>query len=415
MTQKIYPLSCKAQQYAWGKVGLDSTVAKLLVASGFEVDKEKPYAEFWMGTHPSGASEIVYDQSSSTPLLSILSPDTLGKNVAKHWHGDLPFLFKVLSVRTSLSIQAHPDISLAKQLHSSFPDIYKDPNHKPEMALALTQFHALCRFRNSREISQYLDEFPEFKMIIGDEITQNFQQHKDSPNKIVLKELYTALMRSSAEITQTQIERLLSRLKEKENLSSIEKLMITLNTQFPGDIGVFSPLVLNYITLEPGQAIFLAPNEPHAYISGDCIECMATSDNVVRAGLTPKYKDVNTLLNMLTYEQGSPSKMDGIFSGNIKDAIIRTYRPPIDEFQVEMIQVNTNYTIESKVGPSIILIFEGKGVITPIHERDIVLEISKGKCFFIPNHSVLEIKNTAHSPLIIYKAAVNDTFSFSSL
>ena len=87
-------------------------------------------------------------------------------------------------------------------------------------------------------------------------------------------------------------------------VGSLEELLLRLNSQFPGDVGCFCVFFLNYLTLEPGQAIFLAANMPHAYLSGDCVECMATSDNVVRAGLTPKYRDVNLLINMLTYESG---------------------------------------------------------------------------------------------------------------
>ena len=73
--------------------------------------------------------------------------------------------------------------------------------------------------------------------------------------------------------------------------------------QYPGDVGVLSAFFFNYIELVPGQAIYLDANEPHAYLSGECLECMVTSDNVVRAGLTPKYIDTNTLCGMLTYKQ----------------------------------------------------------------------------------------------------------------
>jgi mannose-6-phosphate isomerase len=73
--------------------------------------------------------------------------------------------------------------------------------------------------------------------------------------------------------------------------------------EYPGDVGVLSAFFFNYVELVPGQAIYLDANEPHAYLSGECLECMATSDNVVRAGLTPKYIDTNTLCQMLTYKQ----------------------------------------------------------------------------------------------------------------
>jgi mannose-6-phosphate isomerase len=84
-------------------------------------------------------------------------------------------------------------------------------------------------------------------------------------------------------------------------LFTLEHVILRLHKDYPADRGVLCPLLLNYIILQPGEAFFMGPNEPHAYISGDCVECMALSDNVVRAGLTPKFRDVNTLLRMLQY------------------------------------------------------------------------------------------------------------------
>lgn len=54
--------------------------------------------------------------------------------------------WQVLSIAKALSIQAHPDKELARVLHKMHPSIYKDSNHKPEMAVALTEFEALCGF-----------------------------------------------------------------------------------------------------------------------------------------------------------------------------------------------------------------------------------------------------------------------------
>lgn len=86
-------------------------------------------------------------------------------------------------------------------------------------------------------------------------------------------------------------------------LTDKERLALELEEQYPDDVGVISSFFFNYVKLNPGEALYLGPNEPHAYLSGECIECMATSDNVVRAGLTPKFRDVSTLCSMLTYKQ----------------------------------------------------------------------------------------------------------------
>lgn len=86
-------------------------------------------------------------------------------------------------------------------------------------------------------------------------------------------------------------------------LTDKELLVLRLEKQYPADIGVISAFFFNYVKLNPGEALYLGADEPHAYVSGECIECMATSDNVVRAGLTPKHRDVQTLCSMLTYKQ----------------------------------------------------------------------------------------------------------------
>jgi mannose-6-phosphate isomerase len=131
-------LQCEVKQYKWGQPGSTSLVADL--ASHGEgqvtVDAEKPYAELWMGSHVSGPSIAV---KTGEPLNRWLgrNPMALGKEVLKEHGSSLPFLFKVLSIQKSLSIQSHPDKALAEQLHAERPHVYKDPNHKPEIALAV--------------------------------------------------------------------------------------------------------------------------------------------------------------------------------------------------------------------------------------------------------------------------------------
>lgn len=138
-------------------------------------------------------------------------------------------------------------------------------------------------------------------------------------------------------------------------------LLKRLHHQFPGDVGCFSIYFLNFLTLLPGEAIYLGPNEPHAYLHGgnifffslyfhisllkgyinelftDCIECMACSDNVVRAGLTPKFKDVETLCNMLDYN-GAPA-LEKCFKPKVEDCFTQLYQPPVPDFAVAKIKV----------------------------------------------------------------------------
>jgi len=167
----MFSLSCPVQSYAWGKVGSESAVAKLKFGSDsstFSIDNVAPYAELWMGTHVSGPAKL---KDSGQNLLNWLkeNPSSVGLVPSDYPIDDLPFLFKVLSIRTALSIQSHPDKALAKNLFETRPDIYKDPNHKPEMAIALTPFEAMCGFRPISEIQHYLGYYPEFANILGTE------------------------------------------------------------------------------------------------------------------------------------------------------------------------------------------------------------------------------------------------------
>lgn len=94
-------------------------------------------------------------------------------------------------------------------------------------------------------------------------------------------------------------------IPQVRQLNEKEQLVFQLDNQYPNDVGLISLFFLNYLKLNPGEALYLGANEPHAYLSGECIECMATSDNVVRAGFTNKLRDVPTLCSMLTYKQVS--------------------------------------------------------------------------------------------------------------
>jgi mannose-6-phosphate isomerase len=120
----------------------------------------------------------------------------------------------------------------------------------------------------------------------------------------IVKNIFHRYLSASPANVQQQLENLVFRLrtvKPSDSLTDLEELLLTLSDQYPGDVGVFAPLILNSIILQPFESFFVEANVPHAYLNGDCIECMALSDNVVRAGLTPKHKDVEILKNMLSY------------------------------------------------------------------------------------------------------------------
>lgn len=377
---QLRPLHCAEQQYEWGRLGSSSTVALMKDAQcnqegqdTFFIDEDKPYAELWLGTHPSGMSMVsVHNKSKdssgkeSTTKCSLLQyiQDNPGLHCGDNFSTDITFLLKVLSVRKVLSIQAHPDKALAEKLHKERPHIYKDPNHKPEMAIAMShQARAMCGFRPLAEIAQHLDEYPEFKSLVGTHTAEQIKRIDLSPQeqRSTLQSMFKAYLDAPADVINHYVDTMVTRLQRMEHHNPLQKLILQLEQQFPGDCGIFAPLIFNIVELHFGQALFIGANEPHAYISGEILECMACSDNVVRAGLTPKLKDVPTLLEMLTYNTSMPA----IQSGTYIDQSTTRYLPPVRDFCVEIVHVKPglHYDLAPVPSPSVLLILEGDAVL----------------------------------------------------
>ncbi|EIE20706.1 mannose-6-phosphate isomerase [Coccomyxa subellipsoidea C-169] len=362
-------LQCPVQNYAWGRKPdggggkRGSEVAALAAGAGIEVDPEKPYAELWMGTHPSGPATVLGVENTTLSHWLSTHPSALG-DAQQYFGDDIPFLFKVLSVGTALSIQSHPDKALAQKLHAKRPDVYKDDNHKPEMAIALTDFEALCGFVEHDELVEALRSVPELKSVVGEAAAAAVEA---SPSKAALKAAFSALMTADASTVATAIQVMTKRLlSERRVLTEKEKLVLRLNEQYPLDVGVLSAFFFNLVTLKPGQAVYLAANVPHAYVSGELVECMATSDNVIRAGLTPKLRDTSVLCESLTYSQGPPEILEGTPSTSRTWTV--TYSPPFDEFEVLRIRIpgttrplGLQEAIPASPGPQILLVREGQG------------------------------------------------------
>ncbi|XP_045449253.1 mannose-6-phosphate isomerase [Melitaea cinxia] len=357
-------LQCKVQNYEWGKLGLESAVAKLLSNGNpnIKIDPEKPYAELWIGTHPNGPSLIVERDILLSEYLKD-NQDAVGPDVKRKFGVTVPFLLKILSVRKALSIQAHPKKDHAEELHKNFPEMYKDANHKPELAIALTPFEALCGFRPVKQIKEFLKKVPELAQILNQDILNCFL-NDESGNEKLLKEVFHSLMSCDKNVIALSLENFLSRMDKKDaetQTSLLYPLVKRLHDNYPGDVGCWAQYFMNFITLSPGQAVFLKPNLPHAYLSGDCVECMACSDNVVRAGLTPKYIDVPTLVEMLDYKSYKPDEL--LFNPQLENENSCIWRPPVPDFAVVKIKVESgdSYNTRVRPSPSVIIITGGSG------------------------------------------------------
>ncbi|CAH00771.1 mannose-6-phosphate isomerase PMI40 [Kluyveromyces lactis] len=401
---QLFRLDAGFQQYDWGKIGSSSAVAQFAAHSdpSVKIDEQKPYAELWMGTHHKVPS---YNHDTKESLRDLIEADPVGMlgqgNVDKFGSmKELPFLFKVLSIKKVLSIQAHPDKALAKVLHFNDPANYPDDNHKPEMALAVTDFEGFCGFKPLEEIADELQRIPELRNIVGDEVSETFINNinpeavkdsaDDAKNKKLLQQVFSKVMNASDKVVVENARALIKRAHESPadfNKDTLPQLLIDLNEQFPDDVGLFcGGLLLNHCNLKAGEAIFLRAKDPHAYISGDIIECMAASDNVVRAGFTPKFKDVKNLVEMLTYtydsvekQKMSPENFERS-SGQGKSVL---FNPPIEEFAVLYTTfqdgVGTRH-FEGLHGPSIVITTKGNGF---IKTGDLKLKAEPGFVFFI--------------------------------
>lgn len=184
-------------------------------------------------------------------------------------------------------------------------------------------------------------------------------------------------------------------------------------------MGVLSCFFLNLLRLNPGQAIYLPANVPHAYLDGELIECMAASDNVIRAGLTPKFKDVEVLCSSLTYDQGLPLVLEGTLTSS--GGMVRVYQPPFEEFEIHLIKASKGQgkvEIPSSSGPRILLVQSGRGRVkaaarpsslacaTELVEE---MEWGRGTVVFVPVDVKMELEVT-EGEVAVWGAAVNSAF-----
>ncbi|GMP28370.1 hypothetical protein CsSME_00003952 [Camellia sinensis var. sinensis] len=178
-----------------------------------------------------------------------------------------------------------------------------------------------------------------------------------------------------------------SRLNQVRQLTDKEHLVLHLEKQYPADVGVLAAFLFNYVKLKPGEALYLGANELHAYLHGECIECMATSDNVVRAGLTSKNRDVQILCSMLTYKQGFPEILQGV----PLNRYTRRYLPPFHECEVDccILPKGASAVFPAVPAPPIFVVMEGEGTMYATSFEDVVRE---GDALFAPANTDISLR-----------------------
>ncbi len=420
----FYELECETMAYDWGRSGPEALLHQLAVARGAASKAETPAAELWMGAHPKAPARLPQRQARS--LADLIAEDPvhfLGPELSQRGVTSLPFLFKVLDAAEPLSIQAHPDKALAELLHARDPANYPDDNHKPELAICLNGMTALCGFRPVREIEEFLRTRPELRGLTsasgaiyeGDRAYRAGGEDGSPAARAWIKERYGRLMRSSPHEIQEAVRSLRLRVEtlwEESELPEAERLFLRLVRRFgERDPGLFCVYFLNYIELAPGEALFLGPNEPHAYLSGAILECMAASDNVVRAGLTTKFVDVETLVEMLHYGSGRPRSLhpEPIAQG------VSRYRTPAREFEVRRLDLSQPLRLAGVSRPAILIGLDD-GFRLEAADADAVLDgadVPRGAPVLLPGDLAsrgLEVRLSARQPHTLYLATISPEF-----
>ncbi|MES4612791.1 MAG: mannose-6-phosphate isomerase [Ewingella sp.] len=344
------------QNYAWG-----STDA-LTHLYGIANPEGKPMAELWMGAHPKSSSYVKGSDGQEIALRSQISANLeqeLGAKVAARF-GELPFLFKVLCADQPLSIQVHPskraaECGFAKENAAGIPidaaeRNYKDANHKPELVYALTPFQAMNGFRELREIVSLLQPVSGANPHIAEFLTHPDVEH--------LRTLFASLLSLEGEAKSLALGVLKSALNNQkgqpwDTIRSISEF-------YPDDSGLFSPLLLNVITLKPGEGMFLYAETPHAYLNGVALEVMANSDNVLRAGLTPKYIDIAELLDNLKFTAKPAGEL---LTSPVEKGAELSFPIPVEDFAFSIHSLSPEPQTLAQNSAAIIFCIEGQTVL----------------------------------------------------
>lgn len=308
--------------YAWGS---PTAIPELLGTA----PTGEPQAELWMGAHPGAPSRL--DRGALNEVIAADPVHELGSRTVAKFGPRLPFLFKVLAAGAPLSLQVHPDLARAKEGFAAEQRAgipidaaernYKDANHKPELICALTRFEGFCGFRTPRDAARTLAGLD------VDALKPYVDLLSAHPEEAALREVLTAVLGAEpGEMAATVDEAAAA----AQRLGGAYAPYARLAHHFPGDPGVVASMLMNYVELHPGEALFLGAGVPHAYLDGLGVEIMANSDNVLRCGLTPKHVDVPELLRVVRFEARDPAVLRPEASPSGEEV----YDTPIDEFRL---------------------------------------------------------------------------------
>jgi mannose-6-phosphate isomerase len=370
-------LSNTPRDYAWGST---TAIAELLgrKASG------RPEAEYWLGTHP-GSPSVIQDPAAHGGATRLDELTTL------------PFLLKVLAANGPLSLQAHPTTAqaiegFARENALGIPldapnRNYRDAGHKPELIFALSErFGALCGFRPveaTRALLSALGPDPTLDAFL-------VRLQDDTALRPVVEWLLTRT---------PDVEALIDRLVELAATATQPEfaLLVELAGDYPRDPGIAISLLLNYVVLKPGEALYLPAGNIHMYLHGLGIELMAASDNVLRGGLTPKHVDVAELVAVLDFR---PVPVPFLVPERPSPGL-RIFRPDVPDFELVVVSPTDERVQFVPAGQSLLICTDGDVTVTGAVSR---LELARGdSAWCTADEGALEFTGTG----TVFLAAAN--------
>ncbi|RRD23647.1 mannose-6-phosphate isomerase, class I [Actinomyces bowdenii] len=351
------------QRYDWGS---RTAIPELL---GCAPDPD-PWAEAWYGTHPAGRTRLA-DGTSLSEHIESDPQRLLGEDVMRRFGTGLPYLLKIIAPERALSLQVHPSLEQAASGYEREQEAglalddparsYKDANHKPEMVLALTRFEAVAGFRAPRRAVEVLSD-------LDTPLARRMRRSlRLNPTRFGIRQVFTDLVSADTRPGPGEIEELVAQISARHEAGASPSARVDANAvamarTFPTDPGIAASLLLNPVTLQPGEALFVPAGCVHAYVGGLGVEIMASSDNVLRAGLTTKHIDVPEMLACVDYVAAPPVRP----APEYLSRATRAYYAPVDDFEL---MVTTVVPADGALqvpgrGPRIVLAVEGSTTLT---------------------------------------------------
>ncbi|KAI1086900.1 mannose-6-phosphate isomerase [Rostrohypoxylon terebratum] len=402
--QLVFQLSGTCNNYPWGKKGKQSLAAQLCAQTpgiDFQINDDEFYSEMWFGDYPDFPARKLDTGELLSDVIQRNKEQLLGKKVMDKFGSELPYLPKILSIAKALPLQLHPNKELATKLHEDDPESFTDPNHKPEIAVALSKFEVFAGFKPLEEIT------PLFKL----QPLQEFNpEQSESWTDETLREVTRNLLKADLD-TVNRVQTELSSIPKEDlgDAAYILDLLPRLQGQYgPEDAGsLVALLCMNYMVFGPGDAVWIPADGIHAYLAGDIVECMARSNNVLNAGFCPPgdRNNVDTFASTLTFKTHNK---DDIYLQSQKSNKSRkgktvAYRPPISEFDMLKTDLGAEEgeQLTPSEGPGVMIVTSGSGV---MYAEGKYHQLKEGFIYFIAPGVPVEWES--HQGMQIHMAVV---------